>query len=378
MVTVVSRTRGRGGWFKYQKISRQGRPYLSPLPYITYGVTLRGVPGQQNTVGSFPSPAYDEIGGRDGSCYAKAYDRVANQLKGQASAMLAVNIAERRQSFDMIANRAGQLLGAYRSFRSGRVRDGLKQLGFKLKKTRKSHAWVRTGKGRTYSLPKKKVELDEYAFKRKLKTGGSLWLEYWFGWSPLISDIHNACEILQDVSLNLRNVYTGSATRRNVRREGGGYWYQGRYYEQWRTWKATFGCLIRARIVIKSPNAQKANSLGLVNPALVAWELIPGSFLLDWILPVGRFLESYTDFVGCTIQNVQISTRNNCEYTDIGTTPWEIVNASHNAFYYSRTISGTLPIPGIMSRSGTGIASLTRAATAVSLLTGFLKPSKWS
>lgn len=41
-----------------------------------------------------------------------------------------------------------------------------------------------------------------------------------------------------------------------------------------------------------------AQSLGLLNLATVAWDLLPGSFLVDWSLNVGQCLEGLTAFQG--------------------------------------------------------------------------------
>lgn len=53
-----------------------------------------------------------------------------------------------------------------------------------------------------------------------------------------------------------------------------------------------------ATVYIDNPNLALANQLGFVNPATVAWELVPFSFLVDWFVPVGRFLSTWTDFAG--------------------------------------------------------------------------------
>jgi hypothetical protein len=41
----------------------------------------------------------------------------------------------------------------------------------------------------------------------------------------------------------------------------------------------------------KPTNLNSWGSFGLLNPAAVAWELLPFSFVVDWFLPVGRYLE---------------------------------------------------------------------------------------
>jgi hypothetical protein len=43
-----------------------------------------------------------------------------------------------------------------------------------------------------------------------------------------------------------------------------------------------------------------ANVFGLTNPLIVAWELVPFSFVADWFLPIGKTLENLTATNGLT------------------------------------------------------------------------------
>lgn len=391
MVTYTSRTVGSQGWFKTTFVSRQPRPYIQPLKFLTYGTVANAWASQSE--GEFSSTSLSLIQGfnADASALAakaraRAYDKIVGKLRGEASAMLAVNIAERKQSFEMIANRAGQLLRASRALLRGDVPSFLRACGFKKRKRRQVTTWVRVGRGRTRTLQHSKVQSDEFALRRKAKTAGSLWLEYWFGWSPLVSDVYAAVNILQDVDLQLKRRFKGqgasgasSAKIYDPPASGG-------FKDTWlETTTCDFIAAYRCSLVTNSPNWKKANLLGLTNPAVVAWELIPFSFLVDWFLPVGRFLESYTDLVGISIQNITLSEKREASYSIIGynTNSWykpphvTPINRVDESFMARRTILDALPIPGLTDRKGSAIGSLTRAATAVSLLTSSLKTSKW-
>lgn len=375
-------TVGRNGVFKTRYMYKQKSPYLAPLPYHCYGSVSNSAP---NSTGEFATNSLSLIQGyaADGSntakqAAAKAYDKIVGNLKGEASAMLAVNVGERREAFAMIANRGGQLYSALRNFRKFDIPAALGDLGFKLKFQKTERLWVRVGKGRTHSISNDKVVRDTYLLRRKAKKVGSLWLEYWFGWSPLISDIKGAIDVLQDLNLQLSTTFTGSgnAVYEDVKNDP--WFYRGQWWVYQRRLGATFGCKYRCKMKIHSPNAFNANRLGLTNPATVAWELIPFSFLVDWFLPVGKFLDQYTDLVGLTVYDVQCSERRISRHTLVETSPWGSDNIVDSAFMFRRSILGSLPVPGLLDRSGNGITSITRAATAISLLTGFLKSSKWS
>lgn len=375
-------TIGRNGVFKTRYMYKQKSPYLAPLPYHCYGSSSNSAP---NSTGEFATNSLSLIQGyeADGSstakqAAAKAYDKIVGNLKGEASAMLAVNVGERREAFAMIANRGGQLYSALRNFRKFDIPAALGDLGFKLKLQKTKRLWVRVGKGRTHSIPNDKVVRDSYLLRRKAKKVGSLWLEYWFGWSPLISDIKGAIDVLQDLNLQLSTTFTGSgnAVYEYVKNEP--WFYRGQWWVSHRQLGATFGCKYRCKMKIYSPNAFNANRLGLTNPATVAWELIPFSFLVDWFLPVGKFLDQYTDLVGLTVYDVQRSEKRISRHAFVESSPWGSDNIVDNAFMFRRSVLGSLPVPGLLDRSGNGITSITRAATAISLLTGFLKSSKWS
>ncbi|DAD52783.1 TPA_asm: maturation protein [ssRNA phage SRR7976325_20] len=385
MVTPVTETIGSGGWFKSTTRYRQRKPYRSALPYIAHGTSCNYASG--HTGGQFYTVSHGAVWGfgSDESppvlqARAKAYDKIIGKLRGEAGAMLAVNVAERKQSLDMIAKRGGQLLSAVRAFRKFDIPSALGHLGFKLRlgTKRREATWVRKGKGRTYSLPAKKVELDTYRLRRRVKKVGSLWLEYHFGWAPLLSDIHGAIDVLQDKQFAFRKVFSGAATVRTERSVNQPWYYQSQWWANQETLMGSFGCRYQCRMEISSPNALKASQLGMVNPASVAWELIPFSFLVDWFLPVGRFLDSYTDTVGMSIFDIQRMERREASHTKFLTSPWGRTDDKDQAFSVQRTLPSSLPIPGIMDRRGTGIASLSRGATAIALLAGFFKSSKWS
>jgi len=46
---------------------------------------------------------------------------------------------------------------------------------------------------------------------------------------------------------------------------------------------------------------RQLGTLGLVNPAEIAWEMMPWSFVIDWFLPVGKWIGNLTSFVGLEI-----------------------------------------------------------------------------
>ncbi len=115
-------------------------------------------------------------------------------------------------------------------------------------------------------------------------------LEVQFGWIPLFSDISSAIEVL---GMDLPPSFiTG----------------QGKsYYESvidvpqtHETQQLFFNRRVRlsANVRLVNPNLWMLNRLGLLNPATVAWDLIPWSFVVGMFNNTAQILNSFTDWVG--------------------------------------------------------------------------------
>ena len=50
-----------------------------------------------------------------------------------------------------------------------------------------------------------------------------------------------------------------------------------------------------------------AAQFGLTNPLLVAWEVVPFSFVVDWFLPVGDYLEGLTSLHGLKLSETSLT-----------------------------------------------------------------------
>jgi hypothetical protein len=105
--------------------------------------------------------------------------------------------------------------------------------------------------------------------------------------------------------------------------------------------------------------------LGLINPAVVAWELVPFSFLVDWFIPVGKFLDSWTDQLGYDIQYPFSTTTRTVkhyeEYRQDSTTNWD----NSEGWYHNRLLG--IPPYRLVSTPFKGF-SVARGATAISLV----------
>lgn len=367
-------TTGSGGVFKTVNRSSQKPPFVQPLPYYAYGGTQTDTRGMV-TSGEFSIWGAGRVQGSSADssleviqAKAKAYDKLFTKIKGEASAMLATNIAERQQASAMMLKRVLQLRNCYSHLKTFQFSKFLRELGFKRKSQKGNPSqWVRQGKNRSYTLSEDRVQRDSRALVRGSKSVSALWLEYHFGWSPLLSDIYGALEVQAGGS----PVYVNTKFHAMATVSGN---YNDAYPPYQLTESQHWDCGVRYQCEarVKSAELLKLSQVGLVNPLSVAWEVVPFSFVIDWFVPVGRFLESMTDSVGLDISKVQCAHSRKYRGEQLVGGPYGyVLNAT--AFHFHREVLGSLPVPGLFDRRGTGIKSLARGATAVALLVGFLK-----
>jgi hypothetical protein len=124
------------------------------------------------------------------------------------------------------------------------------------------------------------------------------WLELQFGWKPLLSDVYGATQKLAEDSAadpaHWRFRVVGSFSRPYTDYRSGDEnfelietrckGFEGRKYVVWYR--------------IQNDVAAEAARSGLLNPATVAWELLPFSFVADWFAPIGSFINSLDATVG--------------------------------------------------------------------------------
>lgn len=222
-----------------------------------------------------------------------ARKRLNNSLiKGRAA--LGITAATANQSFSMVATRGSQLLNAYRALRKGNVRKMEKSLGI----LRNSDGTINHG---SLKFTKKRLppsvrkhfnaqvrKVRNKPLKWKKGSVENTWLEYTFGWVPLVADVQEVLKVCSDPFEVQRSF--GTASLRDI--------------VTWRQWYAIqhTECRVRtvctAGIKITNPNVALLTQLGLNNPLAVAWDVIPFSFVVDWFFKISTYLNTYNDMAG--------------------------------------------------------------------------------
>lgn len=59
--------------------------------------------------------------------------------------------------------------------------------------------------------------------------------------------------------------------------------------------------LYKCRVKVSDPFGQFLSETGFSDPNLLAWELCPYSFVIDWLLPIGNYLQDKSAFANLEI-----------------------------------------------------------------------------
>ena len=166
---------------------------------------------------------------------------------------------ERAQTAALVADSLSDVARAFSALRRGRIRDVARHLRI--------------------SVPDK---LPRHV--------PSAWLQLQYGWKPLLSDVHGAVTALDN---NDRDKWKVTVRASSKEHNGGTVTILGsdpsnRNYS-FCDYDILHGSRCRADLVPSNSALQTAASLGLTNPASLAWELLPFSFVVDWALPIGDY-----------------------------------------------------------------------------------------
>lgn len=196
------------------------------------------------------------------------------------------------------------------------------------------------------------------------KDRGGIWLEYQYGWKPLISDLSEAMDAYNKgaVSDSRLRFSTTRLIKEELPMPSFDYIFHvsGKGIRQVHTrmdWK------------VRSQDWDKLKQIGYADPLTLGWELLPFSFVVDWLVPVGTWLEALNATVGLTYMGGSATGKVESNYSYISHTVETYVSGRRpetlveNVAIERRAIS--IPLPAIYVKWP--FSSANRAASAASL-----------
>lgn len=219
----------------------------------------------------------------------KALERVKSQQVN-----LPVLAAEATKTVSLIGETARRLALAYRSLRRGALNECAHILGVPL----------------TISKGRERRFRSDYA-RNGQEAASKEWLALQYGWTPLLYDIHGSALALAELSYDPGyNYYTVTGVARNRKFSKS---IRAISISPYAEADELVEVYAQCRFVIKfthdSPSFERFRQLGFTNPALVAWELVPYSFVVDWFIDIGGWISGFDALAGINVISTSESLR---------------------------------------------------------------------
>lgn len=212
---------------------------------------------------------YKYYQGWGNSAYQRAFSRFREAIWGDAQTLFSVDVAERKQALKLVHNSATRIAVAAIHVKRGKWAVAAKALGLN-------------------GSPKGVSKVQGFADN---------WLAYRYGWTPLVGSIYAGALALD------QPVGTSFA-------EGGALEYINKSYDELyfkETISGVWRSRLKARVSVAEPTLATLNQFGVANPLLVAWELVPFSFVGDWFVDVGSYLENVSAFWGLQLDDLSLT-----------------------------------------------------------------------
>jgi hypothetical protein len=250
--------------------------------------TVDGIPNGEYSAGARTPPvvAPAQLAAVKRRAEAKCLAQIKNQKLNLAQAL-----AERRRTAELIENSIRRFVEAFRALRRRDLEEALRILGAgqpsRRRRRRINAIWKRSSESSPYS-------------QGEFRNASSIWLEIQYGWLPLLNDIYESAQAIEKaqdqsprkmkttgtVSLVINDNTIPAQTSRVTK-------------------LASTRITIKGSVTIwySTPNVPRTLlQLGFTNPAYLAWELTPFSFVVDWFIPIGNAINNFDATLGLTFE----------------------------------------------------------------------------
>jgi hypothetical protein len=238
--------------------------------------------------------------------YGRSVNKALSKLKDQ-KVNLAVAFGERKETAKFVTD---TILTGVDVARAIRKKDS---------KALKKALSLQEKKKRPYNMA------PHHSFKEVVDAPSKLVLTNSYAFQPLVGDVYGVLDELNRRDLASPKRYkTGVSVqvREEYNRETL-LWLAPSWYGEFEVNQTTRGfrsAKVRLDYYLDNPLLRTLAQLGITNPVSLAYELLPLSFVLDWFLPVGQYLDGLDAAAGMTFRGGSISylTRMKCSARPTG------------------------------------------------------------
>lgn len=212
----------------------------------------------------------------------------------------------------------------------------------------------------------------------------SRWLESQFAVIPAMQDIHTLSEVYESgFEVLAPSIYVaakGKSTERIKTLRKGTNGPETTSFSE----TGTFTHISKIFCVLDNYALKSLGKIGLDNPAVIAWDLLPFSFVIDWFLPIGNFIKAWSARLGVGFKSAYHSTLLDSRiefiqerHSKSGSGDyWSTIDYKYTsngiARAYKRVVLRTMPIPNLYLKEN--MVSLWHGATSLALLRQLLTP----
>lgn len=202
-------------------------------------------------------------------------NKISAKIRG-SSFNLGVSLGQGRETLELAVVTINRFRGAIRFLKRGQIGNAVRQLGLPFEHQNRVSRDIRNR-----ARVQKQLQLTDVS---------SAWLELQYGWRPLIQDVYESAKAYEAIVSKPRVAkYSAFVSKRGSVSTPYNTGYPWVLYSVDSTHWLSKGLHIEV-----TEDLSSAKILGLQDPSVIAWELVPFSFVVDWFLPIGDYLEAQT------------------------------------------------------------------------------------
>jgi hypothetical protein len=218
--------------------------------------------------------------GHNSSVRSKAIKNVIAKAEEDIAANLAQDFAQFGQINRLIAGNATKIAKSIQAVKRGDVASAINALG----------VGGRTTSGGINSPARKGRPRGK--LPSASDTVADSWLQIQYGWKPLLQDIDGAMRLLANSILKKPRITTvRSGSQKQIKTSSEIVFFPGKegiIIEE----SNYFSTRVGVRYTYRSELVNYLQQTGFTNPINLAWEILPYSFVVDWFVPIGPYLET--------------------------------------------------------------------------------------